>query len=156
MRVRRRWRLLNEIFFTGYLAYVGVITKIVGRESLPATFFGSLVASDFFICSWRRCSSPRRREMVRSLGISCSVQSQCWPEALKVEHKRQLKFTKYILESVKCLFFFVKESMTWCFFSSVFKKTNKKINKTKNTQSRENWSAKFTAVIDIINTYQAA
>lgn len=69
----------QEIFFVGYLAYVGVMTKMVGRESLVACFWGCLVASDFLICSWRRCSSPCSRDMVRSLGMSCSVQSQCWP-----------------------------------------------------------------------------
>lgn len=34
-----------------YLAYVGVITKMMGKEDLAAGFWGCLVVSDFFICS---------------------------------------------------------------------------------------------------------
>lgn len=35
----------------GYLAYVGVMTKMVGWEGLAGCFWGCLVASDFLICS---------------------------------------------------------------------------------------------------------
>lgn len=41
----------EEIGLIGYLAYVGVMTKMVGWEGLAACFWGCLVASDFLICS---------------------------------------------------------------------------------------------------------
>lgn len=41
----------QEICLIGYLAYVGVMTKMVGREGLASCAWGCLVASDFLICS---------------------------------------------------------------------------------------------------------
>lgn len=75
-----------EVYFNSYLAYVGVMTKMVGNEDLDACFWGPLVDSDFFICSWRRFSSPRSQDMVRSLGRSCSVQSQRCPADTAMTH----------------------------------------------------------------------
>ena len=91
---RGRWRYVSttrekEIAIIGYLAYVGVMTKMVGWEGLAACFWGCLVTSDFLICSWRRCISPRSRDMVRSLGMSCSVQSQRWPDTTDKRLKYQ-------------------------------------------------------------------
>lgn len=41
----------QKICHITYLAYVGVMTKMVGSEGLATCFWGCLVASDFLICS---------------------------------------------------------------------------------------------------------